>query len=217
MADEKQRVVVALDWTPNTNHVGFFVAQALGFYDNAGLSVSLLSLDVDNYSSTPASRVASGTASFALTPSETVISHHLPPIDSFRPKLVAVATVLQQDLSAIGKDSYLILDGFLFFGKQPFLVVCCPDTLKSNPMMVRAFLESTGKGFVYATSNTEHAARILTDAMTSSESSDKRKAVESMKYLANGASLDELRAGNAGSILKASDVILEEMFTNAFL
>ncbi|MCO5547914.1 hypothetical protein L7F22_001368, partial [Adiantum nelumboides] len=62
MAEEKERVVVALDWTPNTNHVGFFVAQALGFYDNAGLSVSLLSPHVDNYSSTPASHLANGTA-----------------------------------------------------------------------------------------------------------------------------------------------------------
>lgn len=105
--EEKENVVVALDWTPNTNHVGFYVAQALGFYQQAGLSVTLLSPHLDNYDSTPASRLASRTATFALCPSETVISYHLPPVDLTRPKLIAVATVLQQDLSAIAtlKDS----------------------------------------------------------------------------------------------------------------
>ncbi len=40
-ADERTDVVLMLDWTPNTNHTGFFVAQALGFYDEANLDVSI--------------------------------------------------------------------------------------------------------------------------------------------------------------------------------
>lgn len=35
-------VTMALDWTPNTNHIGLFVAQAKGFYDEAGLEVEIL-------------------------------------------------------------------------------------------------------------------------------------------------------------------------------
>lgn len=35
-------VTVALDWTPNTNHVGLYVSQAMGFYAQAGLEVSIL-------------------------------------------------------------------------------------------------------------------------------------------------------------------------------
>lgn len=35
-------VSIALDWTPNTNHVGLFVAQAKGLYAEAGLDVSIL-------------------------------------------------------------------------------------------------------------------------------------------------------------------------------
>lgn len=92
---------MALDWTPNTNHVGFYVAQALGFYHEAGLSVTLLSPHLDNYALSPASRLTSRAATFALCPSETVISYHLPPVDVHRSKLTAVATVLQQDLSAV--------------------------------------------------------------------------------------------------------------------
>jgi NitT/TauT family transport system substrate-binding protein len=32
---------IALDWTPNTNHVGFYVALQKGWYEEAGISVSI--------------------------------------------------------------------------------------------------------------------------------------------------------------------------------
>jgi ABC-type nitrate/sulfonate/bicarbonate transport system substrate-binding protein len=35
-------VTIALDWTPNTNHVGLYVAEAKGFYGEAGLAVEIL-------------------------------------------------------------------------------------------------------------------------------------------------------------------------------
>ncbi len=35
-------VSIALDWTPNTNHIGLFVAQAQGYYAEAGLDVTIL-------------------------------------------------------------------------------------------------------------------------------------------------------------------------------
>ncbi|WP_338723672.1 ABC transporter substrate-binding protein [Devosia sp. XK-2] len=35
-------VSVALDWTPNTNHIGLFVAQAKGFYQEAGIELEIL-------------------------------------------------------------------------------------------------------------------------------------------------------------------------------
>lgn len=35
-------VSVALDWTPNTNHIGLFVAEAKGFYEEAGVDVEIL-------------------------------------------------------------------------------------------------------------------------------------------------------------------------------
>jgi len=40
-ADERAAVTLMLDWTPNTNHTGFYVAQALGYYDEANLDVTL--------------------------------------------------------------------------------------------------------------------------------------------------------------------------------
>jgi ABC-type nitrate/sulfonate/bicarbonate transport system substrate-binding protein len=39
---EPRRVTVALDWTPNTNHIGLYVARGKGFYAEAGLDVEIL-------------------------------------------------------------------------------------------------------------------------------------------------------------------------------
>jgi ABC-type nitrate/sulfonate/bicarbonate transport system substrate-binding protein len=36
------KVRLALDWTPNTNHLGFFVAQAKGWYEGAGVELEVL-------------------------------------------------------------------------------------------------------------------------------------------------------------------------------
>ena len=41
-AASAEPVAVALDWTLNTNHIGFVVAEARGLYDAAGLEVELL-------------------------------------------------------------------------------------------------------------------------------------------------------------------------------
>ncbi len=38
----QQRVAIALDWTPNTNHIGLYVARELGYYADAGLDVEIL-------------------------------------------------------------------------------------------------------------------------------------------------------------------------------
>jgi ABC-type nitrate/sulfonate/bicarbonate transport system substrate-binding protein len=138
-------VKIALDWKPNGkltlltclsamlltdhllttsiisigagNHVGFYVAKAKGMYSAAGLDVTLISPHSDNYIATPASRVESGEALLAITPSETVISFNTRPASMPKPAIKAVATLLQRDDSAIvtlkssGIDSPKKLDG----------------------------------------------------------------------------------------------------------
>ncbi len=55
-------VSMALDWTPNTNHVGIYVAEALGYYAEAGLDVTILP-----YTDTSASMlVANHVADFGI-------------------------------------------------------------------------------------------------------------------------------------------------------
>jgi len=53
---------VALDWTPNTNHVGLYVAQAKGWFEDAGLDVDILPY-TDTSSGT---LVAAGVAEFGI-------------------------------------------------------------------------------------------------------------------------------------------------------
>ncbi len=42
VANERTSVTFMLDWAPNTNHTGFYVAQALGYYDEANLDVEFI-------------------------------------------------------------------------------------------------------------------------------------------------------------------------------
>lgn len=61
-AAAQERLSVALDWTPNTNHVGLYVAQSKGWFDEAGLDVDILPY-TDTSSGT---LVAAGVAEFGI-------------------------------------------------------------------------------------------------------------------------------------------------------
>jgi NitT/TauT family transport system substrate-binding protein len=89
---------LALDWTPNTNHTGIYVAQAKGYYDEVGVDLAIHSPADDDYETTPAKRVARGDATVAIAPSESAISYHTHPD---YPSLTAIAAVCQRDTSAI--------------------------------------------------------------------------------------------------------------------
>ena len=101
---------VALDWTPNGNHLGFFVAKDKGLYDAAGLDVTIVSPADAEYDGsynpgdpdadapgapkyvTPCSKLADGTAHFAINSPEGVVGWNTAP---GRPKLKAVAALLR--------------------------------------------------------------------------------------------------------------------------
>lgn len=93
-----QQITLALDWTPNINHIGFFVALEKGLYKHAGLEVQITNPQEDDYATTPAKKVEQGKADFALCPMESIISYRTKAIPF---DLVATAAILQQDLSAI--------------------------------------------------------------------------------------------------------------------
>lgn len=67
----QQHVSIALDWTPNTNHIGLFVARELGYYAEAGLDVEILP-----YTDTSAGAlVANGVADFGILGSISLMTH----------------------------------------------------------------------------------------------------------------------------------------------
>lgn len=61
-AHAAEKLTVALDWTPNTNHVGLYVAQAKGWFKDAGLDVEILPY-TDTSSGT---LVSTGVAQFGI-------------------------------------------------------------------------------------------------------------------------------------------------------
>jgi ABC-type nitrate/sulfonate/bicarbonate transport system substrate-binding protein len=56
-------VRLALDWTPNTNHTGFYVAAANGWYDQAGVDLTILPYGT----STPEALIAAGQAECGIS------------------------------------------------------------------------------------------------------------------------------------------------------
>src|SRR5688500_11823024 len=58
-----QPIRVALDWTPNTNHTGLFVAQQEGWFREAGLDVQFLPYN----NTSPDTLVSSGAAEFGVS------------------------------------------------------------------------------------------------------------------------------------------------------
>ena len=92
------QLTLALDWTPNINHIGFFVALENGLYHEHGLEVLIHDPSEDNYQITPAKKVEIGEADLALCPTESIISYRR----KSRPfSLLGIAAIFQQDLSAI--------------------------------------------------------------------------------------------------------------------
>lgn len=55
-------VTICLDWTPNTNHTGLYVAAAKGYFEEAGLNVSIVQPPEDG----AAALCAAGQAEFAV-------------------------------------------------------------------------------------------------------------------------------------------------------
>lgn len=41
-SDGDSSISFMLDWTPNTNHIGLYVAQKLGYFDDEGVDVTIL-------------------------------------------------------------------------------------------------------------------------------------------------------------------------------
>jgi len=108
---------IALDWTPNINHIGIFIAKELGYYQEKGIAIEILNPSDDNYKITPGKKLELGLADFAIAPFESVISlnNKKNSVDA-----IAVFAILQEDISSIASlkssnlDSPKLLDGKIY-------------------------------------------------------------------------------------------------------
>jgi ABC-type nitrate/sulfonate/bicarbonate transport system substrate-binding protein len=86
-------VRLALDWTPNTNHTGIYVAQQQGWYRQQGIDLQLLPYSADV---APEQLVGTGNADFAISFTEAVTTSRAAGIP-----LVSVAAIIQHNTSAL--------------------------------------------------------------------------------------------------------------------
>lgn len=89
-----KKITVVLDWTPNTNHTGLYVAQNKGYYEEAGLDVEIAQPPEDGATAL----VASGKAQFGID-----FQDYLIPALVGEDKLpvTAVAALVQHNTSGI--------------------------------------------------------------------------------------------------------------------
>ncbi|MGD9678189.1 MAG: ABC transporter substrate-binding protein [Vulcanibacillus sp.] len=88
--EKKEDITIMLDWTPNTNHTGLYVAIKNGYYDDQGLKVTIIQATGGN----TAQIVASGKAEFGISYQEEVTYARTNQIP-----IVSIATIIQHNTS----------------------------------------------------------------------------------------------------------------------
>ncbi|NWJ98164.1 MAG: ABC transporter substrate-binding protein [Chloroflexi bacterium] len=93
------KVSLSLDWVPNTNHTGIYVAQQKGWYKEAGIDLQILPY-ADGAS--PETVVGAGKADFGISSTESLVQNR-----ALGQPLVSVAAIIQSNTSGFGvlKDS----------------------------------------------------------------------------------------------------------------
>lgn len=91
---ELEKITFVLDWTPNTNHTGLYVAQEKGYFEEAGLEVEIVQPPEDGAEVL----VASGKAQFGVSFQDSMASA-LTGDDAL--PITAVAAVIQHNTSGI--------------------------------------------------------------------------------------------------------------------
>ena len=98
VADELLKVTMMLDWVPNTNHTGFFVAQEKGYFTESGLEVDIIEPG-EVYAE---QAVISGAADFGISFQEQVTLARADDIP-----LVSIAAIIQHNTSGFASRSGL--------------------------------------------------------------------------------------------------------------
>lgn len=88
---QKQKVTVLLDWFPNTNHTGLYVAKENGYFTKENLEVSILQPAEGENTQV----VAAGKADFGISSQESVILARVAGIP-----LVSIGAIVQHNTSA---------------------------------------------------------------------------------------------------------------------
>lgn len=93
-----KKLTVLLDWVPNTNHTGLYVAKDQGFFQKEGLEVEI----VQPSQGSAAQLVASGQAQFGISYQEEVTLARLQKVP-----IVSIAAVIQHNTSSFASKKQM--------------------------------------------------------------------------------------------------------------
>jgi ABC-type nitrate/sulfonate/bicarbonate transport system substrate-binding protein len=86
-------MTLALDWTPNTNHTGIYVALQKGWYRNQGIDLKILPYSPNV---APETLVSNGKADVAISSTESVVTD-----TALGQPLVSIAAIIQHNTSGL--------------------------------------------------------------------------------------------------------------------
>ena len=110
----RAKVSLALDWTPNTNHTGIYVAMQKGYYRQNGIDLTLTPYSSSVY---PEQLVGTGKAEFGISFPESVTTSRAQDVP-----IVSVGAIIEHNTSALitlkssGLDSVAKLSGKRYAG-----------------------------------------------------------------------------------------------------
>lgn len=108
---ETQEIKVTLDWTPNTNHTGIYVAKDMGYFADEGLQVDV----VQPSKTTSIQLTASGKTEFGVSHQESVTMAR----DKDIP-VVSIAAILQENTSGFAAPVDTGIDSVKDFENKKF-------------------------------------------------------------------------------------------------
>lgn len=130
-------VSLALDWTPNTNHTGIYVAMQKGYYQQNGIDLTLTPYSSSVY---PEQLVSTGKAQFGISFPESVTTYRAQNVP-----IVSIAAIIEHNTSALvtlkssGLDSVAKLAGKRYAGfgapyEQPVIseMLSCAKASSTN-------------------------------------------------------------------------------------
>src|SRR5206468_3520095 len=143
---------LALDWTPNTNHTGIYVALAQNWYRAEGIDLHLLPYSA---SVSPDVLVSTGKADVGVGFTEGIVSDA-----AVGQPVVSIAAVIQAQRQGVKLNIFPITSYGIPDYYTPNLIAS-PTEIKQKPELLRKFMLATSCGYEYARAHPQQAAQML--------------------------------------------------------
>lgn len=131
---DNEKITVVLDWTPNTNHTGLYVALENGYYKEAGLDVEIIQPD----GTSSDALVATNTAQFGISAQEYVIGARTQDMP-----VVSIAALIHENTSGFISRKDLNITAPIDFENMTY----CGWGSDTETKIIQELVESDGGDF----------------------------------------------------------------------